>query len=741
MVIKTEQACGLLKRLGANKGYHNDSKLAELLGISETAWKRAKRSRADGGYWPARSYGRPYDHQYYISCALIEICGEYESPRGFVTEALTYLNGQEVETEELERIARSLPDFDQPGGADDNVADKDAIVERFCGCIADACIRVDPDLQALPQHDTVNGFNAEAYVKGLASMDYFSDLGYRGVDGGGQVDVAGFVERRLVHEGEVIPLARLLDFQGVRVKIFASNAGKGKTASLIALIRSFQDCSLAERLGFEPDDGLRDQVPFFFSFNPGRGLSRPRIAEGTYSEILNGLMHGDPGFPLGNGRDEVIGDLGRRAFFVLDSLDEAADVPMAINAIESLAEKFNQAGIVVSTRPLAQRLGCTPYGVKHEFFLQELGCDQVITLVERHLIDANPNLELDADALSECASELANNKYTSCMVATPLFASIAARKCEYDPRNKRFKKILPDSTFKSVIDALLGKSAVVLGPYLEDVEKKHRNRDGGAPALTALRRTQAIMRRLALASFLGSKEVQVQTLTCDDVAREARLAKRGEMDLDTVKKIMPLIAADLSFPEELIDGDVWAHYLIASGLVPCSPSRNGGTFSFGDRDMRAYLAAGALADLMIDEKRPKSDALMILRDLLAASCDEDVSRLAVMLLSCIDRGADGRGGVRPGDNVCEVLGDSLEVINCIFCEASEVDEDAGERVGHKLKALLGALKDIEEEGFGSTQVTRFRSGRTDGPQVYRELIAKEIEWLQKKTELLQSEAE
>ena len=28
MVIRTEQACGLLKRLGANKGYRNDSELA-----------------------------------------------------------------------------------------------------------------------------------------------------------------------------------------------------------------------------------------------------------------------------------------------------------------------------------------------------------------------------------------------------------------------------------------------------------------------------------------------------------------------------------------------------------------------------------------------------------------------------------------------------------------------------------------------------------------------------------------
>ncbi|MDJ1650247.1 MULTISPECIES: hypothetical protein [Gordonibacter] len=582
--------------------------------------------------------------------------------------------------------------------------------------------------------DQSKEFNLDSYIEDLASLSYFADLGYRSDVEGGHLNVKDFIERQIISKGTTMPLAELVNFKDIRVKILSSRAGEGKTSSLIALIRSFssKETALSSRLGFEESDPRRNQVPFFFSFNPGRGLSRAVLKKGSYSEILKKLMCGKTRLPRPKELEQHIISLGEKAFFIIDALDEANDLSTAIEAIEDLTGKFPLAGFVISTRPLTERFSFAPES-ENEYCLKELTRTQRIEFVKKYLIDGHNDLALNDDVLNRYAKILVDAKYTSRMISIPIFASVAARGWCYDKDNQCFKDIAPGLTFQTVSNVLLEKSTRVLEPLLNSVFTKEvcdeQASKSAVSTLGPLPRAKKMMRRLALATFLRSKFAEEVKSSFGDIADEANMVSNGGMKWDLVKQVMKTIAHNLSFPEANCDPNAWRHYLIASGCVSCSPDTNGGVFSFDSRDMQIYLAACGLSDLVASGRQ--SDCFGILRDLLNSSPDEDTASLIVMLLFCIDPGNDGSQKAGPGYADCEVVGSSLEIINCVICELTKVDEDTGGYDGPKHQALLQAIQDIRNREFCDSQLVRFQSGNGEGAFLYRDVLDAEIAWLEK----------
>lgn len=579
--------------------------------------------------------------------------------------------------------------------------------------------------------DNIGGFNCSKYVTDLASLSYFSNLIYRSDVEVGHLEIEAFVPREVLIAGERRSLADLVDFGDTKIKILTSKAGEGKTSCLIALIRSFgsENGELSLLLGFGEDDRRKRQIPFFYSFNPGRGLSRSILDEGSYSEILENLMCGRTMLPELGDLEKLIETLGDKAFFVLDALDEAAELSLAIKAINGLARRFPQAGIIVASRPLSQR---PQFASEDDSFcrLMELPRAYKIELIKRHLADSNKDVQLTEEAMISCAEELVDGKYTSKIISTPIFACVASRGMVYDKNKGGFKAASPGSAYRTVSNVLLEKSAGVLEKWLDSLVSAEEAESDASSTLELHQRAKKLFRRLALVTFLRSKLSGKLKSSFNDIATEVNMATKDGLKWDLVKRLMRQIAQDLSFPEKSCEPNAWKQYLIASGIVSCSPDERGGVFLFDNREMQIYLAACGLSDLL--ESNRQTDCFGLLRDLLNASPDEELAKLVVMLLFCVDPGNEGSMQSGPGYVECEVIGSSLEIVNCVICELAIPDEDTAGYSGLKHRALLQALEDVRYREFGDSVLVRFQSGTGDGAFLYRDILDSEIGWLEGK---------
>ena len=587
-----------------------------------------------------------------------------------------------------------------------------------------------------------SGFNFKHYVERLASDTYFDKLVDRA--GFGRITIDNFIVRKLRREKQRqnCKLANLLD-QEPRIKLFTARGGYGKTSSVIALVRAFSDSGsvLRRRLGFSNENDERLQnIPFFFSFNPGGGHTRPQLTEpinpdnstgpaiSRYDILENLFYHSS--LPSGDELKKAINGLDNKAVFIIDALDEADNYSCAVNSISQLVKDFKSARFIVASRSLSEKPGFLD-SFDDEFCFAEFTEDEKKVFVKNYLSLRNQGKTIPEEELNTYALKLVTGAYTSEIFDVPLFISAATSKATYDEGSNEFSEIFPGDIYKNTITALIDKMSSVIDSRVRSLSSTNRSLDKKI-------RARKLLNRLALVTFFKIKTKSsidglLGTICDTDVIIDK--TTRG-LEWDCIRELMPKLAedfnfsdrncsdpnVDLSFPEKEWCGEEanpWREYLISSGVVPCMPSDNGGLFTFENDAIHTYLAASGLADLFYENRQ--SEALKLLSKLLFSLTNDnakDIARFIVMLLYCFNPNNPPN---KEKDETISI-GNSLQAMHYV---SNGLKLKRGEQT--IITEFKNAFEDILEEKFCESNLVEyeFKVGSLN-KQIYHEMLVAEL---------------